>query len=169
MLVELGSFALILSFGLSVLAAAMASLGRLRRSPVLAGAGAGALLASTMAVAVAFGVLIWAFVVSDFSVSNVALNSHTDKPLLYKVSGAWGTHEGSLLLWCLVMTAFGGALALARGLPFGLKTSAVGVQGALGTLFLAFAVHPSQYLLNGVCARQWYRDFALSFSRRSAT
>jgi len=142
-LVELGSFALILSFGLSVLAAAMASLGRLRRSPVLAGAGAGALLASTMAVAVAFGVLIWAFVVSDFSVSNVALNSHTDKPLLYKVSGAWGNHEGSLLLWCLVMTAFGGALALARGLPFGLKTSAVAVQSGLSAMFIAFAAFTS--------------------------
>ena len=63
--------------------------------------------------------------------------------MLYKVAGAWGSHEGSLLLWCLVLTVFGGALARARGLPFGLKASAVAVQGALGSLFLAFAVFTS--------------------------
>ena len=143
MIVELGSFGLILAFALSVASAGFSTLGRVRRSPVLAGAGSAALFASAAAVAVSFAVLIWAFVVSDFSVSNVAMNSHTDKPMLYKVSGAWGNHEGSLLLWCLVMTVFGGALSLSRGLPFGLKTSAVAVQAALSALFVAFAAFTS--------------------------
>ena len=143
MIVELGAFALILALVLAALTTALATAGRLRLSPVLAGAGGGALIASAAATALAFAALIYAFAVSDFSVSNVALNSHTDKPMLYKVAAAWGSHEGSLVLWCLVMTGFGGALALARGLPFGLKTSAVAVQGALSTLFLAFAVFTS--------------------------
>jgi len=137
---EFGAYALILALALAVLQTVMSALGRIRRSPVLAGAAQGAAIASACAVALAFAALIFAFVTSDFSVANVANNSHTDKPMLYKVAGAWGSHEGSLVLWCLVMTGFGAALARASGLPFGLKTSAVGVQGALGSLFLAFAV-----------------------------
>ena len=50
-----------------------------------------------------------AFVTSDFSVANVAENSHTAKPLLYKIAGVWGSHEGSMLLWCLALTGFGAA------------------------------------------------------------
>ncbi|WP_339914817.1 heme lyase CcmF/NrfE family subunit [uncultured Brevundimonas sp.] len=143
MIVEFGAFALILAMTLSALQMGLSAAGRLRRSPVLTGAGQGAALAAAVAVVLAFGALIHAFAVSDFSVANVAANSHTDKPMLYKVAAAWGSHEGSLLLWCLVMTVFGGALARARGLPFGLKASAVAVQGALSTLFLAFAVFTS--------------------------
>lgn len=143
MIIETGAFALILALTLSGLQAAFAVAGRLRRSPVLAGAANGAALASVGLVAVAFAALMFAFVVSDFSVANVAANSHTDKPMLYKVSAAWGSHEGSLLLWCLVMTGFGAVLARARNLPFGLKTSAVATQGFLGALFLAFTVFTS--------------------------
>ena len=139
-IVETGAFALILALGLAALQTALAVAGRLRRSPVLAGAAAGAAIGSALAVAVAFAALIHAFSVSDFSVANVAANSHTDKPMLYKVAGAWGSHEGSLVLWCLVLTGFGALLARARNLPFGLKTSAVATQGLLGVLFLAFAV-----------------------------
>ena len=143
MIVELGAFALVLALVLSVLQTALSVAGRIRRSPVLAGAAQGAAIAAAGCVAVAFGALIFAFAVSDFSVANVASNSHTDKPMLYKVAAAWGSHEGSLVLWCLVMTVFGAALARARGLPFGLKASAVGVQGALSCLFLAFALFTS--------------------------
>ena len=143
MIAEFGAFALALALALSLLQTGLSAAGRMRRSPVLAGAAQGAALAAAAAVALSFAALVHAFVVSDFSVSNVAANSHTDKPMLYKVAGAWGSHEGSLLLWCLVLTAFGGALARARGLPFGLKASAVAAQGALGSLFLAFAVFTS--------------------------
>ncbi|MFT4913136.1 MAG: cytochrome c-type biogenesis protein CcmF [Brevundimonas sp.] len=143
MIVEFGAFALILAMSLSALQLGLSAAGRIRRSPVLASAGQGAALAAAVAVVLAYAVLISAFAQSDFSVANVAANSHTDKPMLYKVAAAWGSHEGSLLLWCLVMTVFGGALARARGLPFGLKASAVAVQGALSTLFLAFAVFTS--------------------------
>jgi len=142
-IIETGAFALVLALMLAVLQTLLAAAGRLRRSPVLAGAATGAAIGSALAVAVAFAILIQAFAVSDFSVSNVAANSHTDKPMLYKVAGAWGSHEGSLVLWCLVLTGFGALLARARNLPFGLKTSAVAAQGFLGVLFLAFAVFTS--------------------------
>jgi cytochrome c-type biogenesis protein CcmF len=140
---ELGAFALILAFALSLLQTGMAVAGRWRRSPVLTGAAEGAAVAAAAAVAVSFAALIFAFAVSDFSIANVAANSHTDKPMLYKVAAAWGSHEGSLVLWCLVLTGFGAVLARGRGLPFGLKASAVAAQGLLGVLFLAFAVFTS--------------------------
>ncbi|MDO9586925.1 MAG: heme lyase CcmF/NrfE family subunit [Brevundimonas sp.] len=143
MIVELGAFALSLALALVVLQTGLAVAGRIRRSPVLAGAAEGAALAAAGAVALAFAILILAFAGSDFSVANVAGNSHTDKPMLYKVAAAWGSHEGSLVLWCLVLTGFGGLLARARNLPFGLKTCAVATQGALGVMFLAFAVFTS--------------------------
>jgi cytochrome c-type biogenesis protein CcmF len=142
-IVEFGAFALVLALALSVLQTGLATVGRLRSSPLLAGGADGAAMASAFAIVLAFAALIYAFATSDFSVENVARNSHTDKPMLYKVAAAWGSHEGSLVLWCGVMAVFGAILARARGLPFGLKTSAVGVQGALTTLFLAFAVFTS--------------------------
>ena len=140
MIVEFGSFVLVLALALAALQTGLAVAGRVRRSPVLTGAAEGAALACAGAVALAFGALILAFVVSDFSVANVAANSHTDKPVLYKVAAAWGSHEGSLVLWCLVLTGFGAVLARAKGLPFGVKASAVATQGSLGVMFLAFAV-----------------------------
>ena len=143
MIVETGGYLLVLALALSLAQAGLSAAGRARLSPVLAGAGQGASIAAALSVFVAFLTLIWAFATSDFSVANVAANSHTDKPMLYKVAAAWGSHEGSLLLWCLVMTGFGAALARAQGLPFRLKTSAVATQGALSALFLAFAVFTS--------------------------
>ena len=93
--------------------------------------------------AVGFAALIHAFVTSDFSVVNVAENSHTEKPLIYKIAGAWGSHEGSMLLWCLVLTAYGAAMALRRGLPFSLKSLAPSAfRAASGVLFIGYMVSP---------------------------
>ncbi len=147
MIVELGAFALILSLLLSVAQTGLSAVGGARRSPVLAGAGRGAALATFLAVLVAFAALIYAFVTSDFSVANVAANSHTDKPMLYKVAGAWGSHEGSMLLWCLVLTGYGAAMAFfGDSLPPRLRAYAIAVQGALGVLFLAYTVFASNPL-----------------------
>ena len=143
MIVEFGAFALILSFVLALASGALAAWGRARLSLGLSGAASGAMIGSALMAGLAFLALIQAFVTSDFSVANVAANSHTDKPMLYKVAGAWGSHEGSLLLWCLVMSGFGAVLALGRGLPFRLRTSAVAVQALLTSLFLAFTVFTS--------------------------
>ena len=58
-------------------------------------------------ISIAFLVLIYGFIVSDFSIQNVLENSHTLKPMIYKISGSWGSHEGSMLLWCWVMALYG--------------------------------------------------------------
>lgn len=144
MITELGSFALVLALTLSLAQIGLSAVGGARRSVVLAGAGRGAAVAVFLAVSVAFACLIHAFVVSDFSVANVAANSHTAKPMLYKVSGAWGSHEGSMLLWCLVLTGFGAAMAVfGDSLPPRLRSYAIAIQGALGVLFLAYTVFAS--------------------------
>ncbi len=147
MMSELGAFALTLALAFAAAQMGLSGFARLRCSSVLAAAGEGAALASFAGVALAFGSLIHAFVTSDFSVANVAANSHTEKPLLYKVAGAWGSHEGSMLLWCLAMTGYGAAAVLfGRSLPRGLKASMVAVQGGLGTVFLAYTVFASNPL-----------------------
>ena len=146
MTAELGQFALLLALALSLLQAGMGALARARRDAALRGAAEGAAVGSAFAVALAFAALMHAFVTSDFSVANVAANSHTDKPLLYKIAGVWGSHEGSMLLWNLALTGFGAAVALGgRNLPAGLKALTLSVQGALGVLFIgytAFASNP---------------------------
>jgi cytochrome c-type biogenesis protein CcmF len=148
MIVEAGAFALLLALALSVAQVALSTAARIRRSPAFAGAGEGAALGAFAAVAVAFAALMYAFVVSDFSVVNVAANSHTEKPLLYRVAGTWGNHEGSMLLWCLALTGFGAAIAgMGGNLPRGLRAVAVATQGALGTVFLAYTVFASNPLL----------------------
>ena len=144
MIAELGSFALVLALLLSVAQAVLSGVARASRSPVLSAAGQGAALAAFLGVGVAFAALMHAFVTSDFSVANVAANSHSEKPLLYRVAGTWGSHEGSMLLWCLALTGFGAAAAgMGRNLPQGLRASAVATQGALGVVFLAYTVFAS--------------------------
>ena len=148
MIAEFGSFALVLALAFALAQTLLSAVARIRRSAVLAAAGEGAAVASFVGVAIAFACLIHAFVTSDFSVANVAANSHTEKPMLYKVAGAWGSHEGSILLWCLILTGYGAAAAtLGRGLPRGLKALMVATQGALGTVFLAYTVFASNPLL----------------------
>ncbi len=92
----------------------------------------------------AFGALIYAFVVSDFSVQLVALNSHSDKPMLYKVTGTWGNHEGSLLLWVLILTLFGAMVAWwGQALPTRLKARVLSVQASIAVAFFAFMLFTS--------------------------
>ncbi|HEX2800815.1 MAG TPA: cytochrome c biogenesis protein CcsA, partial [Phenylobacterium sp.] len=147
MIAELGAFALTLALAFAIAQLGFSAAARARRSTVLAAAGEGAALASFASVALAFAALIHAFVTSDFSVMNVAANSHTDKPLLYKVAGTWGSHEGSMLLWCLALTGYGAAAAtIGRGLPRSLKALMVATQGGLGVVFLAYTVFASNPL-----------------------
>ena len=75
-------------------------------------------------IAGSFAALIWAHVASDFSVVNVYENSHSAKPLLYKISGVWGNHEGSVLLWILILAVFGAAVAVfGSNLPLDLRST----------------------------------------------
>ena len=144
MIAELGSFALMLALALSVAQVALCGLGRLRRSPALQGGGEGAGVGAFLMTALAFGCLMSAFIRSDFSVLNVAENSHTAQPLFYKITATWGSHEGSMLMWNLILTGYGSLIILfGRHLPRNLKATTVAVQGALGVLFLGYAVFAS--------------------------
>ena len=95
-------------------------------------------------VAFAFGVLTAAFVASDFSLRVVVSNSHTLKPMLYKIAGVWGNHEGSLLLWVLILTLFAACAAFfGKTLPQSLLARVLGVQSSITAAFLAFVLFTS--------------------------
>jgi len=148
MIAELGAFSLILALVFSLAQAGLSVAGRITRAQAFRRAGEGASLAAFLAVAAAFLALMAAFVGSDFSIAYVANNSHTDKPLIYKIAGVWGGHEGSLLLWCLALTGYGAAIALfGERLPRDLKSLIVATQGVLGVLFIGFAVFASNAFL----------------------
>ena len=96
----------------------------------------------------AFLALMHAYVTSDFSVANVSANSHSAKPLLYNISGVWGNHEGSMLLWVLILALFGAAVAaFGRNLPPTLKANVLAVQASIAVAFLLFIVLTSNPFL----------------------
>ncbi|MEL6609111.1 MAG: heme lyase CcmF/NrfE family subunit [Pseudomonadota bacterium] len=144
MFVELGHFALILAFALAVFQTVVPLVGAHRRDAGWMAVAAHAATAQFLLVAFSFAALTYAFVVSDFSLRVVVLNSHTLKPMIYKVTGVWGNHEGSLLLWVLILALFGAMAAwFGSGLPATLKARVLGVQAAVGGAFYAFILFTS--------------------------
>ncbi|MEM8979810.1 MAG: heme lyase CcmF/NrfE family subunit [Pseudomonadota bacterium] len=144
MIAELGHFALILAFVVAVFQMIVPLVGAARGNLAwMRSADTAASLQFALA-AGAFGALTYSFVVSDFSLSVVTLNSHTAKPMLYKVTGVWGNHEGSMLLWCLVLTLFGALVAwFGKSLPATLKARVLGVQASVAVAFFAFLIFTS--------------------------
>jgi cytochrome c-type biogenesis protein CcmF len=139
MIIETGHFALILALVLALVQSVLPLAGAAKGRVGWMQAGRSAAIVQFLLVAGAFGALMHAYITSDFSVANVAANSHTDKPLLYKISGVWGNHEGSMLLWVLILSLCGAAVALAGGgLPLALRARVLAVQGMVGTGFLLF-------------------------------
>jgi len=107
-----------------------------REAALLSGRAA---IASFWATGIGFMGLVWSFAISDFSVQLVTLNSHTLKPMVYKIAGTWGNHEGSMLLWCWVLTAYGAAAAVwLKGVDNRTKARTLGVQGLLTIGFFAY-------------------------------
>ena len=141
MINEIGHFALILATGVALFQFAVPLYGAHRNDRTLMRMAAPASLMHLFLIGLSFIALTHAYLVSDFSVLNVAENSHSAKPLIYKVSGVWGNHEGSMLLWVLILALFGSAVAVFGGnLPLELKSRVLGVQGAVGVAFLLFLV-----------------------------
>ncbi|MCL5777288.1 heme lyase CcmF/NrfE family subunit [Limibaculum sp. FT325] len=144
MIVEIGHFALTLAFAVALFQMTIPLVGAARGWSDWMRTAAPAALAQFLLTGIAFAALTHAFVVSDFSVRLVATNSHSLKPLLYKVSGTWGNHEGSMLLWMLILTLFGAMVAaFGRDLPLGLKARALSVQAMIGAAFFAFILFTS--------------------------
>ena len=141
---EIGTYALLLAM-LTAAATAVAGLwGAATRNVNLMAVASAATLVGAALVALSFACLTWAFVVCDFSVQAVAANANTAMPLLYRITGVWGNHEGSLLLWNLILVVFGASIALAGGqLPPTLKARVLGVQAMLGAGFLALILFSS--------------------------
>jgi cytochrome c-type biogenesis protein CcmF len=141
---ELGQLALCFALALALVMAVSGLMGALHPSGLVARRTAtSSAMGLLVFVALAFGTLTYAFIVSDFSIMAVANNSHTLKPLIYKISGVWGNHEGSMLLWVLVLALYA---ALVAGLQRGgerLTSGALGVQGLLAAAFLLFILFTS--------------------------
>ena len=145
MIVELGHFALVLALILALAQAAMPHILVLRNAEASALAMAQrAAYAQLAVITLAFLALVYAFVGSDFSLAVVVANSHVAKPLIYKIAGVWGNHEGSMLLWVLIVAAYGAAFAFwARRLPARFAVYALITQGWLNIAFLAFLLFTS--------------------------
>jgi len=138
-LIEAGHFALALALGLSVIQCAVPLWGTRTNDPVLMSVAAPAALAVFACVAFAFMALTVAYATSDFSVLNVIQNSHSTKPFVYKLTGVWGNHEGSMLLWILILALFGAVVAGAHNaVPGRLRANTLAVQGAVAIAFLLF-------------------------------
>ena len=144
MTAELGHIALILAFCVALLQGVIPLVGAQRHSARMMEFGDRAALGQFLLIAVSFLALTSVFLSSDFSVKLAALHSHSDKPLLYKISGVWGNHEGSILLWVLMMAGYGAAVPIfGKGLPSGLKARAIAIQALVGAGFLAFILFTS--------------------------
>jgi cytochrome c-type biogenesis protein CcmF len=143
MTAEIGLLALCLALALAIVQS-VAGLAGVRangaRAAAIASGAATGLLVFT---GLAFAALIFAFVTSDFSILVVAQNSHTAKPLLYKLTGAWGNHEGSMVLWVFVLAVYGGFVAFMQRGGVRLTSAALGVQALLATAFLLFILFTS--------------------------
>jgi cytochrome c-type biogenesis protein CcmF len=144
MIPEVGRFALILAFMISIAQAALPLIGAARRDARAMAFGDVAALTQFVLVAIAFLCLLASFAASDFSVQVVAANSHTAKPFVYKLAGTWGNHEGSMLLWSLILAIFGATVGMLGGnIPTSLRARVIGVQGLIGAGFLSFVIFTS--------------------------
>jgi cytochrome c-type biogenesis protein CcmF len=139
MIPELGHFALVLALGLGVIQSIVPVIGVQRRDGSLMRLASSTALAQFVFVALSFLALTICYVTSDFSVATVYENSHSTMPLVYKFTSTWGNHEGSMLLWVLILSLFGALVALfGTNLPASLKSHVLAVQSWIACAFYLF-------------------------------
>ncbi|MGH6892586.1 MAG: heme lyase CcmF/NrfE family subunit [Dongiaceae bacterium] len=139
MMPELGHYALVLALVMALAQASLPMIGAARGIRPWMQLARPAAVAQFGFVALAFLALMHAFATSDFSVAIVTQHSHSEQPLIYKLSGTWGNHEGSLLLWVLILTLFGALVALfGENLPPRLKARTLSIQAMISVGFLLF-------------------------------
>ncbi|TAK88476.1 MAG: heme lyase CcmF/NrfE family subunit [Betaproteobacteria bacterium] len=144
MIPEFGQLALALAFALALVQGIMPLAGAARSNAAWMSVGRSAAHAQLLCLAIAFGVLTYSFVISDFSVAYVANNSNRSLPLAYRIAGVWGGHEGSLLLWMLIFALWSAAVTLfSRRLPEDMVARVLGVMGLVAAGFLAFMIFTS--------------------------
>ncbi|MCK5896682.1 MAG: heme lyase CcmF/NrfE family subunit [Cocleimonas sp.] len=144
MIPEIGHFALIIALSLAVIQAIFPILGvNSNKSHWMALAKPTA-QAQFLFIGISFACLLYAFITSDFSVKLVANNSHTQMPTIYKVSSLWGNHEGSLLLWALILSGWGCAVSIfSRSIPTVMLARVLSVMGMVAIGFLLFMIMTS--------------------------
>ncbi|TIX43249.1 MAG: heme lyase CcmF/NrfE family subunit, partial [Mesorhizobium sp.] len=143
-MVETGHFALVLAFALALVQTMVPLFGARTGNHKMMAVGAPAALTGFALTALSFVALATAYAGSDFSVESVWENSHSLQPLIYKITGTWGNHEGSMLLWVLILTFFGALVAVFGGnLPATLRANVLAVQGAIGATFFLFILTTS--------------------------
>ncbi len=151
MIIEAGHFALVLALMVTTVQAIVPLIGAQRGDGAWMAVAGPAAMAQFALLAIAFAALTNAYVTSDFSLLNVVRNSHSAKPMLYKVSGVWGNHEGSMLLWALILALSGAAVAaFGRNLPPGFRARVLSVQAIIAMgflLFILFTSNPFERLL----------------------
>jgi len=141
MIPEIGQFALILALSLAICQGVLPLVGAHRNDSAMMGVARTAATGQFVFVAIAFACLVWAFLNDDFSVRYVASHSQLSLPTMYKVSAVWGAHEGSLLMWILLLGGWTVAVAkFSRGLPEAFAARVIGVLGLLSVGFLLFAL-----------------------------
>ncbi len=139
MIPEIGQLALILALLIALVQATLPVIGAARGDRVWMGLARPAAQGQFVFVALAFGCLAWSFLHNDFSVLNVATNSNSQLPLHYRFAASWGSHEGSLLLWMLMLAGWATAVSLAsRHLPDEMVARVLGVMGFTSAGFLLF-------------------------------
>ena len=148
MIIELGHYALILAVMTAFVQCIFPLWGAVRQDTWLQSMARPSAFITFSLVILSYAALTYAYVGSDFSVANVVMNSHSTKPLIYKISGVWSNHEGSMMLWVLILTFFA-ALVAFRGeaMPERLLASVLSVQGAIAFAFLIFIVLTSNPFL----------------------
>ncbi|MDE2148449.1 MAG: heme lyase CcmF/NrfE family subunit [Gammaproteobacteria bacterium] len=148
MTAELGQICLILALCAALAQGVFGIAGAQRRDPAWMAVVRPAAAAQFLFLTLAFLLLVGAFLRDDFSVRYVAMNSNTEMPLIYKVSGVWGAHEGSMLLWICILSVWGIAVAVAsRRLPQDFVARVLGVIGLIGVGFLLFLILTSNPFL----------------------
>jgi cytochrome c-type biogenesis protein CcmF len=141
---EFGHYALVLALALALVQAIVPLWGARTNDATLMGVGGSTALAQFVFVAASFAALTAAYVGSDFSVLNVFQNSHSTMPLVYKFTSVWGNHEGSMLLWVLILALFGALVALfGSNLPATLKANVLAVQAWIACAFYLFILMTS--------------------------
>jgi cytochrome c-type biogenesis protein CcmF len=144
MIVEIGHYALVLALALALVQGILPLAGALRGDAPLMAIARPAAVVQFLLIGLSFAALTYAHVVSDFSLANVFENSHSAKPLIYKVSGVWGNHEGSMLLWVLILALFGAMVAVfSRSMPDDLRANVLSVQAWIAAAFLLFVLFTS--------------------------
>lgn len=144
MIIETGHFLLIVALALALFQAVVPFIGVLSGDSRMAASARPVAVLVFVLTALAFAALVHAYVISDFSVLNVVQNSHSEKPLLYKITGVWSNHEGSMMLWLLILTFFTMLFALFCGyLPMHFAALAISVQGMIATAFTGFILFTS--------------------------